>query len=70
MKKEGELGPDSWLDVGPEEGPFAEPQQRSFGGKLMSSVWTRRFALPAGHPFGHHPSIRQLKTRLGAQERG
>lgn len=24
--------------------------------------------LPAGHPFGHHLSIRQSKPRLGAQE--
>ena len=63
MKKEEELGPDSWLDVGTEEEPLAEPQQQSFGGKLMSSVWTRRLALPAGHPFGtpdgRAPSVHQ-----------
>jgi hypothetical protein len=57
------------MDEDEEEVPFTEPQQWWFGGEVNEFILDEEAVLPAGHPFGHHLSILQLKTQFGAQER-
>lgn len=69
-ERENSLGPDSWLDMRMEEQeePLAELQQWSFGGKANEFILDEEACVTCRTSIWA-PSIKQLKTHFGVQER-